>query len=88
MWLAESAWKACQTMDGSYYFKPLDPRVKKRYLEKLVCVHLSIKDNVTGESANSCLVALLDEGAHIFNISSSLMKRTFSGTGKSLPVHL
>ena len=45
--VAESAWKICQPMDGSYYFKPLDPRAKNRYMEKLACVCLSIKENST-----------------------------------------
>ena len=55
---------------------------EKRYIEKLACVRLSTKVrhiirvqwvyNVS-ESANSCLAALLDIGARIFDISSSLM---------------
>ena len=78
-------------MEGRYYFKPVDPKAK-RYIEKLACVRLSIKDNPprisVSESANSCVAALLDEGARIFDIFSSLMKRTLPGAGKSLLVHL
>ena len=91
-WLANSAWKACQEMDDSYYFGPLDLKVKKCYLEKLACVRLSIKDNPMGisvsESSNSSGAALLDEGAHIFDFSSSTLKRTLPGVCKSLLVRL
>ena len=84
------AWKACQAMDCSYYFRPLDPSAKKGYLEKLACVLLFIKDNPTGIALVKAqtVAALLDEGARIFDFSCSPMKRTFLGAGNYLLVHL
>ena len=75
-------------MDGSYYFKPLDPRVEKCNLEKLACVHPSIKDNpmgmklVNAQAAVFLLILMKDH-----DISSSLMKQTLPGEGKSIPTN-
>ena len=73
-------------------FRASDPRAKNCYIEMLACVCLLIKDNpmdihlaiVKVQTADS-LTAFVDEGAHIFDISSSLMKRNLFGEGK---IHL
>ena len=60
-----------QRMNESVYFKSLDARAKKRYLEKLVCVGLSIEDDPYlpsnyGKFANDMTTWPTLEYGHIF----------------------
>ena len=94
-WLTKSAWKACQAMDGRYIpvFQASGWSQSEKALFRKARLCSSDYQGLpnrysVSESLNSCLAALLDQGARIFEISSSLMKRTLPGADKFLLVHL